>query len=381
MKFIFFSAQYLPTVGGLERYTNSLAKQLIALGHSVLIVTSCLDGLASEEIDENGIQIYRLPVKWFMNKRFPVIIPNALFRELKSKIKDEKPDFAVIQTRFYINSIFGARFCKRYNIPFIVVEHGSAHLINGGIFGFLGNVYEHLVFAIIKHYTSNIYAVSKISGEWLEHFNAKTDKLLYNGVDPQALFQLAQGANTDFITSHLHCENPQIICFVGRLVPEKGVIPLAKAFQSVLKDFPNTYLFMAGDGELFKELQNLNLQNLVLTGNLSYPESLALIQRSDIFCLPTFSEGFSTSVLEAAALKTLIITTPTGGSPEIILTHDHGILLNSMEQEDIKTSLSIALSCEDFRKRATENAYKVLEENFTWDRIAHHLLEIANKTK
>ena len=54
MTLCFFSAQYLPTVGGVERYTFNLAKRAVQAGHRVLVVTSALPGLPQEETDENG---------------------------------------------------------------------------------------------------------------------------------------------------------------------------------------------------------------------------------------------------------------------------------------------------------------------------------------
>lgn len=381
MKFIFFSAQYLPTVGGIERYTHSLAKQLIATGHSVVVVTSFLEGLPYEEMDENGIKIYRLPVKWFMNKRFPVITPNFDFKRLKSKIIAEKSDFALIQTRFYINSIFASRLCKQNSIPSMVVEHGSTHLINGGFVGFLGNIYEHMAFKMVRHYTKNIYAVSKISGEWLSHFHCKTDKLLYNSVDPIELLRLSESADTSFIDRAIQCKSPKIVCFTGRFTPQKGIIPLAKAFSHVQEVYPDSYLFMAGSGELFNKVKELNINHLVLTGTLSYPQSLALLKRSDIFCMPTLSEGFSTSMLEAAALKSVIITTTTGGSPELVKNGDYGILLPTAEEIDIYSALVTALSDDVWCKKATENAYTSLQESFTWEKTAKQLVKIAEQIK
>ena len=98
---------------------------------------------------------------------------------------------------------------------------------------------------------------------------------------------------------------------------------------------------MAGDGELWQTVKDMNVENLILTGNLSYEHSLALLKNSEIFCLPTFSEGFSTSVLEAAALKAMVVTTKTGGSPQLIKDENHGILLESMETADIVLSATL----------------------------------------
>ncbi|MEG2054336.1 MAG: glycosyltransferase, partial [Oscillospiraceae bacterium] len=73
MTFCFFSAQYLPTVGGVERYTNSLAKKLVQRGHKAIVVTSAICGQPKEEISPEGIKIYRLPVFPLMGGRFPVL--------------------------------------------------------------------------------------------------------------------------------------------------------------------------------------------------------------------------------------------------------------------------------------------------------------------
>ena len=54
MTICFFSAQYLPTVGGVERYTFNLARRVVAAGHTALVVTSALPGLPEEETDESS---------------------------------------------------------------------------------------------------------------------------------------------------------------------------------------------------------------------------------------------------------------------------------------------------------------------------------------
>ena len=56
-----FSAQYLPTFGGVEQYTENLANKLLEKGNKVIIVTSMKEGTADKEILDNGLIIYRLP--------------------------------------------------------------------------------------------------------------------------------------------------------------------------------------------------------------------------------------------------------------------------------------------------------------------------------
>ena len=77
MVICFFSTQYLPTPGGVERYTWNLARRCVAAGHRALVVTASLPGLPARERDADGIEIYRLPSWPVMGGRFPVLKPLA----------------------------------------------------------------------------------------------------------------------------------------------------------------------------------------------------------------------------------------------------------------------------------------------------------------
>ena len=109
MTFCFFTTQYLPTPGGVERYTWNLARRCLAAGHRALVVTSSLPGLPARETDADGIEIWRLPAWPVMNGRFPVLKPHPPAADLWA----QGIDFAVIQTRMYTQSVWAARQCKR----------------------------------------------------------------------------------------------------------------------------------------------------------------------------------------------------------------------------------------------------------------------------
>ncbi|MEG2769719.1 MAG: glycosyltransferase family 4 protein, partial [Oscillospiraceae bacterium] len=264
--------------------------------------------------------------------------------------------FSVIQTRFYTESIFAARFCHKKNIPSIVIEHGTAHLMRGGVTGVLGNIYEHFAFWLIRKYSKEIYGVSKCCCQWLTHFGVNTDKVLYNAVEPIQLEKAITEKAMRTVTANIPPNIKTVICFSGRFIPEKGVIPLVKAFNRLRQIHPATVLLMAGNGPLFESVKALDTENVILLGAVDYPTSLAVFKRSDIFCLPTFSEGFATTVLEAAALNTAILTTPTGGSPELIIDANHGYLFDGMDEETIYIALCKAVSDIIWCKTASANA-------------------------
>ena len=72
MTFCFFTTQYLPTPGGVERYTWNLARRCLAAGHRALVVTSSLPGLPARETDVDGIEL-RDVIKGELNAGRPEI--------------------------------------------------------------------------------------------------------------------------------------------------------------------------------------------------------------------------------------------------------------------------------------------------------------------
>jgi len=143
-KYCIFTANYLPNLGGVERYTMNLARTLIEKGEKVTVVTSNIYGLEQKEIIDD-VEIFRMPCFNVLNGRFPVLRYSKEFRYLDRELQKREFDFFIIQTRFYIHSAYGAMFAKKRNIPCIVIEHGTNHFtVNNMFWDFAGHIYEHI---------------------------------------------------------------------------------------------------------------------------------------------------------------------------------------------------------------------------------------------
>ena len=68
---VFFSGYHLPHLGGIERYTDNLGKQLIKKGYKVVVVCSNHDNLKDDEII-NGVRVLRIPVYNIFKSRYPI---------------------------------------------------------------------------------------------------------------------------------------------------------------------------------------------------------------------------------------------------------------------------------------------------------------------
>ena len=95
-----------------------------------------------------------------------------------------------------------------------------------------------------------------------------------------------------------------------------------------------------------------------------------LLSESDIFCLPSFSEGFSTSILEAIACKCFVVTTERGGAKETFPTDDYGMVIKNNNVDLLEHSLMKVIDDKEKREKAVQLAYDRLKENYTWDIVA-----------
>lgn len=365
-----FSAQYLPHMGGVERYTYNLAKKLIEMGNKVTVVTSNLQNLAEYE-EMEGIIVYRMPCMDLLNGRYPVLKMNRKFRKIHRILSSKKFDFVIVNTRFYIHSVYGHWFAHKKHVRVITIDHGSSHLSVGNpVFDFIGGVYEHFITKIGQLFCKDYYGVSSACVDWLKHFHIQAQGILYNSVDVESIESILKAKKQNYRNLYGIDEDAVVITFTGRLLPEKGIPQLVEAFENVQKKYGNVYLFLAGDGKLEQFVQEHKSEHLIPLGRRSFEEVASLLSETDIFCLPSFSEGFSTSILEAIVCRCYVVTTQRGGARETFPTDEYGMVIPNNEVQVLTEALLKAIESPEERERATALSYERLKKNFTWDNVA-----------
>lgn len=377
-RIIFFSARYLPLVGGVENYTYNLSTQLVASGIQVDIVTCNLSGEPDVVSQENGVRVWRLPAYALMNARLPLNKLNRktkkLLGQLKKSILSSDDCFVVVNTRFYPHSILGTHFARSIAVQSLVLEHGSQYLTLGStLLDCAIKLYEHGMNALTKLYKPLYAGVSLKACQWLKTFGIQTQLLVPNAIDTQEFRNLA--SSRDFREEHnLKAETP-LIAFVGRLCPEKGALVLARA----AKELPWVQFFFAGEGPLSTEIEALKLPNLKLLGNLSKQDVSKLLCQSDYFCLPTRSEGFCTSLLEALAQKCIPIIPDVGGVKELIDARI-GVIISEEARKDpqaLAQTIIKALSHKEDQDKLQSIIHEKLS-SYTWEASADALLAILD---
>lgn len=156
--------------------------------------------------------------------------------------------------------------------------------------------------------------------------------------------------------------------YVGRVVRDKGIVEMINAFNTLYEKNKNTQLVIVGDGPDRKEFEKLTINNSIhFMGHQDDPRKY--LSTTDIFVYPTYHEGFSLSLVEAAMMSLPIITTNVGGNPEIIINNKTGLLVSSKNTDDLYLAMEKLFKDPSLRKRLSESARSSFEKSFRFDKI------------
>lgn len=380
-RYCIFAAQYFPHLGGVERYTYNLSKKLIEMGNDVVIVTSNVYRLAAyEEVD--GIPVYRVPCINLLEGRYPVLKPTKEFRKIHTELKQQHFDMVIVNTRFYIHSLYAMMLAKKKKIKCITIEHGTSHLsVHSKFWDTIGGWYEHALTAVDKLFCKDYYGVSKACSEWSGHFHIKSKGVLYNSIDLEEIKEISVEQVEDYKRMYNVPENAIVITFTGRLLKEKGLPQLLNVMDQICEKRDDVYLFIAGDGDMEDEIHQRKSDHIIPVGRIDFKHIVALLNQSDIFCLPSFSEGFSTSILEAVACKCYILTTARGGAKELLVDDSYGTIIPNNDEKILLEALEGILDNDEMRAAAVDLAYDRVKNHFTWDIVASQVEEICKGRK
>ena len=141
---------------------------------------------------------------------------------------------------------------------------------------------------------------------------------------------------------------PISLLFIGRLVPQKGIDILLKAFKLLLESNLNVELTIGGTGENQKEYQllcnELGLgENVSWLGNLDRNQVRDTLQQCDVFVLPSRNENNPVVILEALACGKPVITTSCGG-PEEMISQVDGLIVEPENTIELSRKIQVLLN-------------------------------------
>lgn len=377
-RILIFAAYFHPHVGGYEKIVHELSRRLVQRGYELDILTCNTEKApAYDELD--GIHIHRLPCWNALNSLYPIPKPCPTSFKILQRLLRKNYDVVHTQTRFFITSFLGLIFAKLKRTPLVHTEHGARHsLVPNKIIDLISRSYDHSIGTLIVKSARRNIGVSESACEFLKHLGAANAQVIYNGIDT-TIFKKEEDIN---YKQKLGISNDAVvITFVGRLIYAKGVQDLIFAFSRIKDTAPNAKLLIVGDGPYRIELENLAHQtdchsSIIFLGQKNQDEVIDVLNATDIFVNPSYSEGLGISVIEAASIGLPIIATDVGGTREIIITDKTGILVKAGDAGQLATELRRLCANSELREKLGKNARMLIERKFNWDKITEEYVNL-----
>ena len=168
--------------------------------------------------------------------------------------------------------------------------------------------------------------------------------------------------------------------FVGRLVRDKGINELVRAFSQLNTQYPHTRLLLVGPYE--EDLDPLEPETVAAIDNNkaivavgSQKDVRPWLAASDAFVFPSYREGFPNVVIEAGAMGLPSIVTDINGSREIIIDGDNGIIIPPRQTETLRQAMEIFLTDKDMAKKLSHNARPLIASRYEQSYVRRCLKE------
>jgi glycosyltransferase involved in cell wall biosynthesis len=348
--------------GGIETFVEGLALKLSKTpGINIIIITRKFSMSPSYE-KRNNVEIYR--VGWIRGFYFRNITFNFM-----AFLKALRLDFEIIHAHGPISTFFGVILSMIKRAPIIATTHGLAlkqPQYNRGI---------KKLFAMLERFAySSADCVIFLSDEEKEGFRKKLGflpdgyKIIPPGMD-STRFASGDGQK---IREEFLIGGRTVITFIGRLIEVKGIKYLIEATRDLKGDF---LLLIVGDGPQKKELKAMvsgsKVENLIFTGQRS--DVTTILAATDIFVLPSLSEGLPTALLEAMAAGKACVVTDIGLPVEDEKT---GLVVKKEDSEELRAAIKRLMSDQKLRNNLGKRAKKDVIQNYDWGRVIDRYVEV-----
>ena len=169
-----------------------------------------------------------------------------------------------------------------------------------------------------------------------------------------------------------------VFLYLGRIIRDKGLLDLAHAFAEAGARHPNAHLLLVGpdEGHLRAALTSAAADcavRLHSAGLTNRPQEY--FAAADIFCLPSYREGFGTTIIEAAASGVPAIGSRIYGITDAIVGGETGLLFEAGEVQQLARNMRTLAGDEGLRARMGENARERAVRDFSSTVVTAALLE------
>ncbi|ATA89104.1 glycosyltransferase family 1 protein [Capnocytophaga stomatis] len=176
--------------------------------------------------------------------------------------------------------------------------------------------------------------------------------------------------------------NDFIFIFVGRLVGDKGINELVKAFKNL--KVSNLKLLLVGPME--EKLDPLKPESIIeieKNKDIIYvgfqKDVRPFFAISDALVFPSYREGFPNVVIQAGAMELPSIVSNINGCNEIIIEGENGIIIPAKDTEELEKKMKLLFTDKDFYNKLKQNSRRMITERYEQSVVWKAILEEYKK--
>ncbi|HLZ07525.1 MAG TPA: glycosyltransferase family 4 protein [Chloroflexota bacterium] len=394
MKVLMLSWEYPPhSVGGLGKHVLELVPALARLGVDVHLITHGGSGGAIHEvIGENGeqspgegrVHIHRAAsVATTGSDFFPSARQmNESIESVGHKVWDEYGPFDLIHAHDWLVGFAAVSLKHQHRSALLTTIHATEY---GRCRGALGNemsrAINHTEWWLTYESWRVICCSQYMADEVKLALKTPSDKLdvIPNGVDP-ARFDVLTGEDLSDFRASFAGPNQEIVFYVGRVVYEKGVQVLVQAMARILAQRPGIKLVVAGTGDSLNAVRQLAIDlgigdHCYFTGFIPDGVRDRLFRVSNVAAFPSLYEPFGIVALEAMAAHLPVVASAVGGLREVLRHAENSITVYPNDANSLAWGILHTLNEPEWAKQRADNAYRMVVDEYGWDRIARLTLD------
>lgn len=303
---------------------------------------------------------------------------SSIIKKFKETVKQVKPDIVHISSSGSLG-LLKDLFIQRYLVRYNKKKLNKIRIIVHFHFGRIPELkkkrnWEWLLLSCIVTNADTIIVMDSKSLDTLQMSGHANVKLVSNPISDELVQLIKRNSNVFRI--------PRKIVFAGHIVPTKGVFELVKACMQI----PNVQLTMMGISEAEIETQLLELAKnkgenewLHIITNQRQSVVIQEMLSSEVFVLPSYTEGFPNVILESMACACSIVASSVGAIPEMLDSESEnpgGICIPPRNVDRLREALVIMLNEKGFAGRCAKNAHTKVMEKYSSKIIWKSLLNI-----
>ena len=365
LKIAFILPHFYPYVGGAEQLFYDMAKRLAASGHKVHVVAEQVGDEYRGKKEFDGIKVWYCPWKSLFGHPFP------RRKDIERHIKW----CDVVHTSIFTTAPVTSFLAKKYDKPSVM----TVHEVRGSKWFWTDAWYKAAIYWSVEQFTCRqkfdvYHAVSdSTKRDFYRYIGRRNVKRVYNAIDIGKTPELLEKGSDFSLRDYFGIKDEFVFLYYGRPGRTKGVFVYENALKRLKdKDFfadkKVRFCFILGKEpaaprkELVNKIEKDGLGDIVtIRDSVGRAELSSCINDADCIVVPSLTEGFGFSALEACQSGTPLICSDGGSLPEVV--YGKCVFFRNRDAADLAKVIEKALI-------HGEDAFAMIpEKDFSYDKM------------